>query len=63
MDNQDDGLTGARLRMDAAKQRFSMACKAVIASDPDAERLARIALAEVEVARAELRRLNEETET
>jgi len=58
-----DSLEEARLKMRAAKSRFTIAAAAVVSNDPDAERLARIALAEVECARAELRRLHEETET
>lgn len=61
MDTQDDGLAGARLRMDEAKRRFSEAARAVLDGSSDGALLTRIALSQVECARAELRRLNEET--
>jgi hypothetical protein len=52
-----DHLSLARHRMTKAKARFSEAAKAVLRGDHDAGTLARIALAEVETAREQLRRL------
>jgi hypothetical protein len=58
----DDGLALARQKMDAAKQRFTTAAQAVLDGDPEGSLLARLALGQVEEARAELRRLNEEAD-
>jgi len=48
--------------MDEAKKRFTRAARAVLDGDPEGSLLARIALSQVEEARAELNRLNEESE-
>ena len=53
----------AHERFERAKRQFTAAARAVLDGDPEGALLARIALARVEEARAELRRLTEETET
>ena len=64
MPDLDRRLKDAQAKMDEAKRQFTNAAQAVLEGAADAALKTRIALAQVEEARTELRRLNEqETET
>jgi hypothetical protein len=56
-------LAAAQERMREAKRRFTLACEGVLRGDSDAVTLARLALDQVEEARAALRRLTDTEES
>ena len=54
--SQPNRLNAACTRVVTAKAAFTTAAQAAISGDPDAEHLAKTALAELDAARAELKR-------